>query len=162
MPNRNEPDQHDGLGGLFSMLRDAVSPVAKEVLGQAVELLPSCESCGRKAIPIRCFICSGYACVNHGYLSGGRREVICRPCVLKLLEEATGAPDVSMTPWEVLGVAEGTSRAGIERAFRIKSKQCHPDFFPNDPAKVQEFRRIRLARERVLDLIPKEDQRERD
>jgi len=137
-------------GGLTDLLGKIMSSPAGELVGRAVvDSLPTCEYCNRKAVPLRCFLCGSFACLDHGYASAGRREAICRPCLMSLLGEAADVG--SSEPWEVLGIKEGSTRAEIERAFRRKAMTCHPDRFPGDEEKAREFRKLQWAHESALE-----------
>ncbi len=50
-----------------------------------------------------------------------------------------------MSPWEVLGVGPGASRAEIAEAYRVLAQIFHPDRFADGPEKIQEeaHRRMR-------------------
>lgn len=45
----------------------------------------------------------------------------------------------------VLGLREGATEDEIKAAFRKKSKECHPDLFPGDATKEEEFKSINEA-----------------
>lgn len=135
----------------FDTLREVATPLIGELAEKAVEALPVCSYCESRAIPLRCVICGSFACKDHGYHSLGRREAVCRQCLLDLLGAAGGPGQVSQSPWEVLGVPEGSNEKQINRAFRLKALKCHPDHYPDDPEKLREYRRITWAREVALE-----------
>lgn len=118
------------------------------VVGEAAKsMLPNCYVCSSKAVPLACVMCGSFTCMDHGYHSVGRRESLCRKCLLELLDGATEGLDLS--PYEVLGVDEGSPVSAIERAFRIKSKKCHPDLYPGNKEKEHEFKVLQWAREQA-------------
>lgn len=55
-----------------------------------------------------------------------------------------------LNPCKILGVTEMDDEKTIEKAFRSKSVELHPDKHANDPKKQEEFRRIVEAREILL------------
>jgi len=85
--------------------------------------------------------------MDHGYHSVGRREAVCRKCIIELLDGATEG--LNLTPFELLGVDENATVAAVERAFRIKAKKCHPDIYPNNKDKEHEFKMLQWAREQA-------------
>jgi len=136
----------DGFSGwtLVEQLLGSRATEAAELV--ADRLLKPCVCCSRKAIPIDCKFCGAQVCAHHGYFNVGRREVICQLCERDVLGEAAGVtPDIDH--WEVLGFDGPTSRQLINRAFRIKSRSCHPDRYPNDTQKAKEWRRLQWARD---------------
>jgi len=46
-----------------------------------------------------------------------------------------------------VGVSPGASIGDLERAYRIKSKQCHPDLHPDDPMAKKKFQSLGEAYE---------------
>ncbi len=56
-----------------------------------------------------------------------------------------------MNPYRVLGITKGTSKGRIERAFREKSMEHHPDRNPGDEQAVQRFAEVTLAYEVLTD-----------
>lgn len=140
----------DGLSG-WAIVEQLLGSKAVEAAGLvADQLLKPCACCNRKAIPIGCKYCGAQVCMQHGYFNVGRREVICQLCERDVLGEAAGVtPDVDH--WAVLGLRGPTSRQLVDRAFRIKSRSCHPDHHPDDPVKAQEWRLLQWARDQALD-----------
>jgi hypothetical protein len=115
------------------------------ILGEtAKSVLPNCLMCSSKAVPLPCILCGSFTCFEHGYHSIGRKEAICRKCLLDMLGDAGG---VDLDPFEVLGIREDSTVPEIERAFRIKSKKCHPDLYPDDKDKEAQFKQLQRARE---------------
>ena len=61
--------------------------------------------------------------------------------------------------YSILGIDPDASEDDIKRAYRKKSKECHPDLFPDDKEKEEQFREITEAYENLLNkpkdnLIP--------
>ncbi len=54
-----------------------------------------------------------------------------------------------MTPWEVLGIAEGSSPEEIKKAWRTLARAHHPDRNPDDPEAASRFKRLQAAYEQV-------------
>ena len=50
-----------------------------------------------------------------------------------------------MTPWDVLGIAPGSSQDVVKKAYRQKMRECHPDFNPNDPAATKKAQMVNRA-----------------
>lgn len=48
-------------------------------------------------------------------------------------------------PYSVLGLQRGASVDEAKSAFKRLAKECHPDLFPNDPAKEARFKEINSA-----------------
>lgn len=57
--------------------------------------------------------------------------------------------------YKILEISPNASDDEIRRAFRSKSKSCHPDLFPNNKEKEEEFKLINEAQEALLNK-PKE------
>ena len=58
-------------------------------------------------------------------------------------------------PYEVLGVSEHADDREIKSAYRQKTRDCHPDLYPNDLEKEKQFRELGEA----LSLIDTEVKR---
>jgi len=43
------------------------------------------------------------------------------------------------SPYQVLGVPSGATKADVKKAYIEKAKKCHPDLFPDDEEKTKEF-----------------------
>lgn len=56
-----------------------------------------------------------------------------------------------MDLYETLGVGKDATDAQIKAAYRKASKQCHPDKYPNNEEKAQQFKNITLAFEILSD-----------
>jgi curved DNA-binding protein len=54
-------------------------------------------------------------------------------------------------PYAVLGVAPDATEKDIRTAFRSRAKACHPDVAGDDPAKAEEFKKLRAAYELLAD-----------
>jgi len=54
---------------------------------------------------------------------------------------------------KLLGVSALASRQEISKAFRIASKDCHPDMFPNDPTKEERFKLLSSAYETLTSIM---------
>lgn len=48
-------------------------------------------------------------------------------------------------PYEVLGVAPGASQEEIKKAYRLKTKECHPDLHPDDPTAGERMSEVNTA-----------------
>lgn len=142
------------LSGLFGSIKDVAGPLLGDLAGKAIDALPECLCCNSKSIPLRCFICGSYTCKDHGYHSFGKMQSICDPCLRQLLGEAGAGEGIAdLDPWAVLGIDPGATKQQVERAFRLKARECHPDTHPNDSEKAREFRRIQWAKETILEQM---------
>lgn len=47
------------------------------------------------------------------------------------------------SPWTILGLAPGATQAEIKKAFRLKSRETHPDLHPEMDGSA--FRRVKAA-----------------
>lgn len=143
-------DSFDGGITLGDILQRLIGPQLADVArGVAQATLPDCACCARKAVPVRCFRCGDFVCQEHGYFSISKRDALCHPCKRELLKSA-GEIDEGLSPFEVLELEEDATAKEVERAFRIKARQCHPDLHPDDTDKEREFRRLQWAREAAL------------
>lgn len=52
-------------------------------------------------------------------------------------------------PFRVLGIERGSSKNDVKKAYRRKAKQCHPDLFPNDKKKLEQFRLVQESYELI-------------
>ncbi len=59
-----------------------------------------------------------------------------------------------MTPWEVLGLPEGSSPDEVKRAWRTLARAHHPDRNPDDPEAEARFKRLQAAYEEVKEGGP--------
>ena len=141
---------HDSGISLRDIILKAVGPKLGEIIDGASQLLPDCYGCTRQAIPLKCKRCGDFACTQHAYVNVGRLEVICRKCIIDLMQEIADIKDVD--PHEVLGIDHGSTRPQIDRAFRLKAKTCHPDYHPDNKEKEQEWARLQWAYEAVLEV----------
>jgi len=58
---------------------------------------------------------------------------------------------LTQTYYETLGISQTASFDEIKRAFRVKAKECHPDYHPNDPEAERKFKSINQAYEVLKD-----------
>lgn len=58
---------------------------------------------------------------------------------------------MNQTYYEVLGVSQTASFDEIKRAFRVKAKECHPDYHPNDKEAEKQFKLLNEAYEVLKD-----------
>ena len=58
---------------------------------------------------------------------------------------------MSKSYYETLGVSKTASFDEIKRAFRVKAKECHPDYHPEDPTAEKKFKEINEAYEVLKD-----------
>ena len=58
---------------------------------------------------------------------------------------------MSQNYYELLGVSQTASFEEIKRAFRVKAKECHPDYHPDDPSAEVRFKEINEAYEVLKD-----------
>jgi DnaJ-class molecular chaperone len=49
--------------------------------------------------------------------------------------------------YQILGLEEGVDQKEISKTFRKRAKTCHPDKYPNDDQKNEDFKKINNARE---------------
>jgi len=49
------------------------------------------------------------------------------------------------SPYQVLGVPSGATKADVKKAYIEKAKKCHPDLFPDDEEKTKEFQELQEA-----------------
>lgn len=56
---------------------------------------------------------------------------------------------MKINPYEVLGVKPDASDEDIKRVHRKLAVRCHPDFFPGDKAKEEEFKTLTVAYEMI-------------
>ena len=49
------------------------------------------------------------------------------------------------SPYHVLGVSSSASRAEIKSSYVDKAKMCHPDLFPDNERKKEEFQELQSA-----------------
>ena len=62
-----------------------------------------------------------------------------------------------LSHYEVLEVSSSAPKAEIKKAFRAKAVLCHPDKFPNEPEKNQQFLKISAAYEVLSDNLKRAD-----
>merc|ERR1712018_1078039 len=62
-----------------------------------------------------------------------------------------------MSYYEVLEVASTAPKSEIRKAFRQKAVLCHPDKFPNQPKKNQQFLELSEAYEILSDSLKRAD-----
>lgn len=53
------------------------------------------------------------------------------------------------SPYEVLGVSEHASDREVKAAYRQRTRDCHPDLYPNDAEKAEMFREVSDAFEAI-------------
>jgi curved DNA-binding protein CbpA len=59
-----------------------------------------------------------------------------------------------MTPWDVLGIAPGSSQDDIKKAYRQKMRECHPDVNPHDPAATKKAQIVNKAFQMLMNPQP--------
>lgn len=52
---------------------------------------------------------------------------------------------MNTNPFEVLGVSSDAEDEEVKKAYHRKSLKCHPDLFPDDSVKAEEFRKLNEA-----------------
>eukprot|EP00116_Pleurobrachia_bachei_P008378 sb/3468640/ len=55
------------------------------------------------------------------------------------------------SPYDVLGLKQSATKAEIKSSYIGKAKKCHPDLFPNDERKKEEFQELQEAYEILSD-----------
>ena len=55
-------------------------------------------------------------------------------------------------PYIVLGIPRSASVEDAKLAFKRLAKGCHPDLFPNDPAKEARFKEINAAYDAIENI----------
>lgn len=56
------------------------------------------------------------------------------------------------TPYQILGVQRNAKPEEIKRAYFRATRRCHPDLYPNDDEKAQEFAALQEAYEILSDV----------
>lgn len=145
-------------------LFETIKPIAKQVLSDAAEqLIPECDECGAKALPIRCLGCGNFSCLEHSFVNPFTQETICLDCASTLeggrkpkrrkkkatsgkAKQPSGDRDY---PWSVLGVKPSASETEINKAFRIKAAKLHPDHGGNQA----DFQKLNEAKEIAIKIV---------
>ncbi|CAG5085493.1 Oidioi.mRNA.OKI2018_I69.PAR.g10909.t1.cds [Oikopleura dioica] len=53
-------------------------------------------------------------------------------------------------PFKILGVSRNMSKKQIHTEYLRKCMKCHPDIFPDDPVKAQEFQNLQAAYDKIM------------
>lgn len=54
-----------------------------------------------------------------------------------------------LDPYAVLGISSDADDVAVKKAYRLKSKQYHPDNNPNDPSAEENFKKVQAAYEQI-------------
>lgn len=136
----------------FKKIFESILHKAPDLAAQA---MPDCPLCDSKAVPLRCLGCGQFVCINHGFFST-EMQMICDDCVEVAseiagwkMQKSTKKKGKKEGPWVVLGIERTASEDEINKAFREKSKDCHPDKGGNP----EDFKRLNKAREEMLKIV---------
>jgi hypothetical protein len=60
---------------------------------------------------------------------------------------------MARSAYEVLGIKRGATLAELKAAYRQLAKQCHPDYYFNDPVKATKMAEVNAAYDEILHAI---------
>jgi hypothetical protein len=147
--------------GLDDLLQ-AFIPTASDVFDRVI---PDCNVCGDKALPIKCKVCGEYACPKCAYLNAVGRSLVCGACIKELIDsdedfeevdEAEDPPEPQRStydPWQVLGLEADASREETVRAYRKLALRYHPD---HNNGNDKRFKEIQKARDAIIKFLDRE------
>lgn len=72
-------------------------------------------------------------------------------CYLCLCQHSIRSFNTTKGPYDILGIPSNATKAEIKKAYIDKAKKCHPDLFPDDEAKTEEFQEVQKAYEILSD-----------
>ena len=144
-------NQQSGWGsagkGRFGELLDEIMGIGAQKFAETVQrVTPKCSFCGASTI-LRCQACGAYVCNVHGFVNAqtwNQYTVVCSECMSRAFDFVTVAPPPNYArpdempwhhqdqPWDILGVRWNASMEEIDKAFKAKARQVHPDRASDD------------------------------
>lgn len=115
------------------------------------DVMPTCNVCGRKAIPVKCANCEEFACMDHGFFNVRSGQALCGLCIEELLE-GDGDGAVDGFPWSVLDVDPDASADEIKAAYHEQARKWHPDVCQEPDAETR-FKEIQKAYRVASDMV---------
>ena len=150
-------------GGARSKFGDILDEVigsgAQKVFETVHRVTPKCGYCGTSTI-LRCASCGQYVCNLHGFVNArawNQYTVICSECVSHHFDFVRvepppnyAAPDEmpwnhEVEPWDVLGVRWDASPEDVDKAFKARAREVHPDRAKDDLDRVRREREMSTA-----------------
>lgn len=153
------PGAPDDETSPFDTLVERLFEVGRDAVKRATDaVIPRCNTCHDRAVPIRCVVCEEYACARHGHYSLGRGTCVCDLCVEAMIDEIEIVNEHGRTqegsraawkrsepragfPWADLGVKETATVEEIKIAFRAKARRMHPDVC-TEPGAEERFKEL--------------------
>lgn len=158
------PNQQRGWGsagkGRFGEMLDEIMGLGAQKFAETVQrVTPKCASCGASTI-IRCHNCGAFFCNIHGYVNvkaWNEYDGVCSECMSQAFDFVTVAPPPNYAkpdempwhhqedPWDILGVRWDASPEEVDKAFKARAREVHPDRASDDIDRARREREMKRA-----------------
>lgn len=146
--------------GRFGEMLDEIMGLGAQKFAETVQrVTPKCSFCGTSTI-IRCHNCGAFFCNVHGFVNvraWNEYDGVCSECMSQAFEFVTVAPPPNYAkpdempwhhkedPWDILGVRWNATPEQVDKAFKARAREVHPDRASNDIDRARREREMKRA-----------------
>lgn len=149
-----------GSKGRFGEMLDEIMGLGAQKFAETVhQYTPKCGFCGTSTI-IRCKNCGAYFCNVHGFVNvraWNQYDGVCSDCMSRVFDFVRVEPPPNYArpdempwnhqdqPWDILGVNWNSTPEEIDKAFKAKAREVHPDRASDDIDRARRERDMKKA-----------------
>ena len=156
---KREGWSNPGKGRFGEILDDILGSGAQRVFETVQRVTPKCGFCGASTI-LRCESCGAYVCNVHGFVNArawNQYTVVCAECMSRAFDFVRVEPPPNYArpdempwqyqdqPWDILGVRWDADSQTIDKAFKARAREVHPDMASDDLDRVRREREMKTV-----------------